>query len=357
MDYNNKIVQNDLKEMSKKLDYTFLKNKTLIITGATGMLASYFSYLLHYLNQNYKLNIKIILLVRNEEKANKVFKNILHSKSFHLIVQDICDPIEIEGNIDYILHMASSANPYTIKNNPLGIIKANTLGTFNVCELAKEKKAEILFTSTREVYGKVLENIKYISEESMGICDCLEDRACYPESKRIAETILRSYKNQFGIKYKITRIAHSYGPGMNINKDGRVMADFIYDTVNSNNIILNSDGESLRSFSYINDTILGILYVLIFGKENEVYNISNETEEIKIKDLAKKLVDLFPEKKITVEFQTTNDNSYTNYKRIGLDTRKLKQLGWTPTIDLEIGLVRTVESFQQEKLGVANENY
>ena len=236
MNYYNEIVQNDLKKLLlEKLDYSMFKDKTFLITGATGMLASYFVYFLMYLNDVKNLNTKIILLARNEAKVKEKFLEN-EREDILFVKQDVCEKINLEADIDYILHMASSANPKTIKEDPVGIIKSNLIGTLNMLELAKEKNAELIFTSTREIYGEV-NNKSRISEDDMGVLNCFESRACYPESKRLAETLLLNYGEQYGVKFKNLRIAHSYGPGMNIKSDGRIMSDLIENVVNKQNII------------------------------------------------------------------------------------------------------------------------
>ena len=180
----------------------------------------------------------------------------------------------------------------------------------------------------------------------MGICDCIEDRACYPESKRISETICKSYNLQYKMKYQICRIAHVYGPGMNIENDGRIMSDIISDIVNNRNIILKSDGSAQRAFCYLSDAVRAIFLILLNGKENDVFNLSNEEDEISIKDLAKLGAELFSEKNIKVDYQISNNNNlYTNYKRSKLDNSKLYNLGWKIKIDLKEGIRKTVLSF------------
>lgn len=333
INYQNKIVQEDMQEILKDIEFNSLKDKVILITGATGMLATYLVYFLNYLNIIENLNIKIIGLVRNKEKAIKIFEGV----NIELLVQDVQDEIKYDNKVDYIFHMASSANPRAILERPIDIIKANTIGTFNVFELARSKSAKVIFTSTREIYGKLDESVEFIKENDMGIVDCLERRACYPESKRIAETICNSYFYQYGVKYNIIRIAHVYGPGMNIDGDGRIMSDIIENVSKNQNVILKSDGSALRSFCYITDAIRGLLFILLKGKDNEVYNLSNEKEEISIENLAQKSIDISG-REIKIEYQISNSGAYTSYKRIGLDNRKLEKLGWKNNILLSNGL-------------------
>lgn len=347
MNYYNEIVQKDLAELEKeKMDFSTLREKNILVTGANGMLATYFIYFLMFLNDKNNLGIKIYALSRNRDKLIARFGGT-ERKDIIPVIQDVCEKIVIDEKVDYIVHMASSANPTSILSNPVGIINANLVGTFNVLELAKENKAEVLFTSTREVYGKMPDDIQFIKEDDMGILNCFDRRACYPESKRMAETILMSYYIQYGVNFKNVRIAHSYGPGMNIDNDGRIMSDLISDVVNKRNIVLKSTGEAKRAFCYITDAISAILYVLIVGEECQTYNIANEKEEIAIKDLAELLVNLYEEYQLKVCYEISeNSGAYTDFKRVGLDTSKLEKLGWEPKVSLKKGIKNTVDSFR-----------
>lgn len=348
--YENKIVQKDLSEIIQNIkNVEMLKNASVLITGATGMIATYMVYTLLRLNEKEDYHIQIFALVRSEEKAKQKFGVFLENPNFHLIVQDVIEEIKIQDDIDYIIHSAGSASPYFIVNDPVGIIKANTIGTINVMEFARKCNVKkVLYTSTREVYGKVDENIFEITEEMIGKLDQMDSRSCYPESKKMGENIVKSYELQYGIPFNNVRIAHSYGPGMAINEDGRVMSDFIYCVVNNKNIELNSDGIAKRAFCYINDCITAIFMILLNGKNGESYNIANETEEIAIKDLALTLTKLFKEKNLKVTYLDSakvNRDGYSKIERVKLSTKKLENLGWKPQIKLEEGLQRTVKSF------------
>lgn len=346
--YDKAVVREDMEELVSReyIPYEKLRSKTVLITGATGMLAYYFTLALMHLNLTRDYDIKVVALVRNAEKAKAKFAGFLSDERFEILAQDVCEPINYEGNIDYIFHAAGACSPYFIKHNPTGIIAANTTGTVNILELAREKKVtNIIYPSTREIYGKV-EGVEFIKETDMGIFNPLEARSCYPESKRIAETILKSYLVQYGVPFTVLRIAHSYGPGMIIDSDGRVMSDFISDAVNSRNIVLKSEGLALRAFCYVTDAVAAILLAMLNGECGEAYNLANETEPTPIRDVAGMLAELFPERNIKVIFEIAGDNAgYCNYARVGLDTAKIEALGWKPQVKLRDGLWRTVVSF------------
>ncbi len=349
----NKIIESDMASIINRFPYAEeLKDKTILVTGANGLIACNFVYFLLELNKKCNTNIKVVALVRTPEKAQRLFKNYLSDENLVFLNQDVCDPINYEGSVDYIFHAAGSASASLIKKNPVGIIRANTVGTMNVLEFAREKNVrKVIFPSTREIYGKV-EGTDRIKETDMGVVDCLESRSCYPESKRLAEALFESYNNQYGVPYNILRIAHTYGPTMEIQNDGRVMSDFIGAIVNDQDIVLNSDGTALRAFCYVTDCVEGILDVMLRGEDNQAYNLANETDPRMIRDVAQKLVELYPEKNLKVVFSNPTDEvkkGYVGYKIVQLDTSKLESLGWSPKVELEDGMKRTVDYFEEEK--------
>lgn len=347
--YLHKVVQADMNRIVSDTSIPFdkLRDKTILITGATGMLAYYMTCVCMHLNRMESYNIHVIALVRNEQKAKDKFEEFLKNDKFELCVQDVCQPIELQRHIDYIVHAAGAASPWYIKHDPVGIVKANTIGTMNVMECAKNSEpSNVLFLSTREIYGEV-RNISMIKENDMGIIDPKEPRSCYPESKRMSEQILQSYYSQYDVPYTIARIAHSYGPGMVIENDGRVMSDFICDTVHGRDIVLKSTGEAERAFCYITDAITALFIILLKGEISQAYNVANETEPVPIRNVAQKLVELFPDNDRKVIFEIAKDTSgYCAYKRVGLDTSKLEALGWNVKVKLEDGLKNTIYSFE-----------
>lgn len=343
VDYKNQIVQEDLARICQSnLNWNEFNNKTVLITGATGMLAVYLAYTFLYLREECGVNVRVMALCRTKAKAEGVYRDFVDKGFFSLLLQDICSPIDCDDNIDYIFHLAGNASPHFINNDPVGILQTNLIGTINVLELAQKKHAKVFFASTREVYGKN-ENACSLDEAAFGSIDPMENRSCYPESKRAAESLLRSYYVQFGVETFIARIAHSYGPGMKIDNDGRIMSDLIGNVVRGEDIVLKSSGDALRAFCYVSDAITGILYVVLKGKAGEAYNLANETEEIAIKELATSLAALSNGKSKVVFMLQTANTGYCNYKRVGLDTGKLEKLGWKPSVSLMNGLERTLK--------------
>ncbi len=327
------------------LDYSELKNKTVFVSGALGMLASNLVDTLMYLNFHQGFNIKLILLARSKDRMIKRFG----SENSHLtyVIQDISAPLDISTKVDYIFHAAGNSSPLYIKSEPLGIIQANVQGSLNVVDFAKRSNAKkVIFFSTREVYGKV-EGIYSISENDFGTFDPLDPRSCYPESKRMAENIFKSASIQYGIDFSIVRVAHSYGPSMKLS-DMRVMSDFIGNFVEERDVELLSDGTALRSFCYVLDSISALLFILLKGNPNEAFNIANEDEEISIYELAKLIISIGEKDLNVTRVEPKMEELYCNYQRVKLDTSKLEGLGWKPMFNLETGLKLTLDSFKVE---------
>ena len=352
MNYLDEIVQNDMNRIDCKDLYSSISfDSKIMITGCNGMIATYLIYYFLYLNDTYHYNLTIYAITRNREKTEYKFQDIWKRNDIIFIEHDVNNPFQFEFSIDYLFHLASSADPKNILENPVDIIKANTIGLMNALEYARKKAIKrIIFSSTREVYGKMDNNCEEVNEESLGILDQMGVRACYPESKKMSECIIHSYYLQYNIPYTILRIAHSYGPGMPIKDDGRIMSDFINNVVNSEDIMLKSDGSAIRGFIYLSDMISGMLYATFVGEQNQIYNLANENENISILDLAKLLLSLFPEKNLSLKYKKLSNKekeAYCKFKRVKMNTDKLQKLGWKPYVSLKDGLYQTVKSFNQ----------
>ena len=337
------IIIEDLKRMSEaKLPWRELDGRNVLVTGATGMLASYVTWLLLYLHEHAGINVSVVALCRNRQKAEQYFGSYVGKSYFRLLIQDVCNPIAYEGQVDYVFHLAGNASPHFINTDPVGIMKCNLQGTINVLELARQKRvSKVLFASTREVYGKN-EDAELLNESAFGTLDPLDDRSCYPESKRAAESLLKSYYLQYGVNFNAIRIAHSYGPTMTLENDGRVMADLMGDVVAGRNIVLKSSGEAIRAFLYVTDAVVGMFTVLFHGETAKAYNLSNETGPISIGDLAQLLAASRKDKNIQVVVSESEQKGYCAYRRTALDTSAIEQLGWKPLVPLKEGVNRLI---------------
>src|SRR3989338_401870 len=347
--FMNSIIGQDLDYiLSTDIPWTRLRNKTFLISGAAGFIASYIVRTLVKLNDQKHLNIKVIGIVRNKQKAKIKLADIIKIADFKLIIHDVCKPIIIREKIDIIIHAASLASPKYFNTNPVETLNANIFGTKNLLELAKEKKSDhFLFLSSGEVYGKLSKKQLPTNEKSYGYIDLLDVRSCYAESKRMGEAMSIAWNHQYKVPTKIVRLFHTYGPGISLD-DGRVFADFAANIINNQNINLKSTGTAIRSFCYIADCVTGIFTVLFQGKNGDAYNIANDKGNTSIKNLAKLLVDIYPEKKLKVIIKKRKKNDPYLRSPIQIndpDISKIKSLGWKPKYPLQTGFKRIIDSY------------
>ena len=334
--------------VSQALPWKKFANKTILITGSTGFLASYLIEALLYLNQQKKNKITIIGMARDKEKAEKRFIKYKNRSDLKMVIQDdVSNPINIRERVHFVIHTASLSSPKYYNTNPVETLKPNVLGTYNLLEFSRSQPVEsFLYISSGEIYG-IMQAIGFTNETIYGPLDPIDIRSCYAESKRMGETMCVSWQHQYGTPTKVARLYHTYGPGIPLN-DGRVFADFISNILNNENIVMKSDGRATRSFCYIADTITGFLTILLQGEDGKAYNLANENAIVSIKKLAEILVDLFPEKKLKIVFEERQKEDTYMKSKIMIncpDTTKLRSLGWKPHFSLEEGFKRTIESF------------
>jgi|APGre2960657468_1045069.scaffolds.fasta_scaffold29553_2 UDP-glucuronate decarboxylase len=340
----NNIIRSDVEQIILKanLPWGSLKNKVFLFSGAGGIIASFMIETLLILNEIRGYNIKLILIARNKQKAYLRFKKYIDKNEIIIIEKDISDFSHIHNEkIDYYIHLASNADPSLFFSDPVGTLKANCLGTINLLESAKINKPEgFLYFSSGEVYGDIFID-KPIKETDYGIVDLDRTRNCYAEGKRVGEMLCNSYFNQFGIKTKIVRPAHTYGLDFD-KKDTRAFSNFVDCVLNNQDIILNSDGKAKRSFLYVADAVLGYFTILLKGENGHAYNVGNDYE-ISILDLANTIIKASENSYLKVKF---SDKIILNSSKSSnglLDVSKLKQLGWKPVTSEFIGFSKVIK--------------
>jgi nucleoside-diphosphate-sugar epimerase len=349
----NPIIEEDLARIcAHDLPWRAFSGKTILISGANGFLPAYMVETLLYLNEIHSLDCQVIGLARNREKAEMRFAHVLGRPDFSLLIQDVCSPVTVNGNPDFIVHAASQASPKYYGKDPAGTLLPNTIGTHNLLCLARKRDVQsFLFFSSGDVYGRPNTAVP-VTEDGYGPLDPTDLRSCYGESKRMGETMCVAWHHQYGVPTKMVRPAHTYGPGMALD-DGRVFADFVANIVRGEDIVLKSQGTARRVFCYLADATLAFFTVLLHGENAQAYNVANENCEISVRELAEVLVSLFPEKNLTVRFSP--DFTQTGYLQSKIeggvpDTAKIRKLGWNPTTTIEEGFRRTVASFENSSV-------
>ena len=354
MFWDNHVIREDLEEVyGREINWERLRNKTIFITGAYGMLTSYLVFLCIYLNEIHQYGMRLILAVRSKEKAGKRFGRFLEEEYIELYLKDINEPIAVEGHVDYVIHGASLASTQYYGTVPIDVILPNISGTVQLLKLAEEHKSEgCLLFSSGEIYGKVDSSVSMITEETMGTSDTMNLRNCYCESKRMAEMLCCAWFHQKNVPAKAVRICHTYGPTMDIEGDARVFSAFVNDIINNRNIVMNSEGLVKRPFCYLADATAGFFQILLEGKPGEAYNLCNSKEFLSIRQLAELLTGLYPQKGLKVEKRIPEGQGLISKREeneVGISDEKLKALGWTCKYDTREGFHRTIESLLQEK--------
>ena len=301
----------------------------IVITGGSGFVGSYLCERL--INDGHNLIVVDNLLTGSTENI----RDLMDNENFSFIEHDVQNHIEIENKVDYVLHFASAASPKAYTEHPVNTLKAGSIGTLNTLGLAKKHNSQYLLASTSEVYGDPL--ISPQNEEYWGNVNPNGERSMYDEAKRFAEAAVATYSRSYDIKAKIVRIFNTYGPRMQLN-DGRVVTNFIFQALQDNNITIYGDGSQTRSFSYVEDTVDGIIS-LMHSNEYDVFNIGNPNE-ITVLELAQKIIELTNSKSEIVFKSLPSDDP----KQRKPDISKAKsKLGWEPKVNLEDGLVKTID--------------
>jgi len=337
------------------LDLQELKNCSILVTGANGMIASYAVRILLHLNDMYPgFNITVIAMCRSMQKARERFHDLLDNPYLLIKRGDLSEPLAEPGHVDYILHAASLASSEHCRLNPAGVILPNVIGTRYLLDMAREKKSRgFLFLSSGEVCGE--SDKKIITENDIGSLDPTQLRNCYGESKRMGENMCVAWCHQYGVPAMAVRLEHTYGPTMDLNNDHRVFAEFVADVVNRRDIVLKSDGLAERTFCYAADAMDGFLRVLLKGNAGQTYNIGNMGAHSSVRNLADTLVSLFPEMGLKVIQRERAEGDahmeHKNRQRPMLSTAKIENLGYTCKFGIREGFRRTILSFVAEEEG------
>lgn len=348
IDYSNPIIENDMKELHGSLpESKDLFDKSVYVSGANGMIASYIVGYLAWLNERFNAGISIYVGIRNTDKGVNRFGDLLDKDYMHVISQDVLTPLSDDLDIDYIIHAASLASPQYYGTNPVETMLPNLVGTNNLLDYSRKHDVKgFLFLSSGAVYGTVVGNDEMF-EESQGVLDFLDLGNAYAESKRSGEALCVAYNKEYGVRTLISRVHHTYGPTVDIENDSRVYSEFIRNIIDRKDIELKSSGEALRAFCYITDTVSGLLKTLLCGEGGKAYNLGNPYEYISIYDLACKLTHQFSDRNIKVVCKAREDAGYRSCAapfNAPVNIDKLVGLGWKPHVSLSDGFARTVSA-------------
>ena len=337
----NELYREDLANIVQYIDFD--SDKSILVTGASGLIGSLIVDALLYYNEKNKNQhlVRVYAMARNKEKLEKRFQYWKGSLELSLLSEDICNPLPDELYFDFIFHAASNADPGTYAVYPVETIKTNVLGTIQVLEYARRHKGtKVLFTSTMEVYGK-MHGKDMMEEQDYGLININSVRSGYPESKRVSELLCRSYVDEYGLDVVITRLGYIYGPTMTAT-DNKVVAQFIRNGVKQEDIVLKSKGMQRRSYCYVADAVAGMLCVLFWGEKGEVYNIANKDSVVTIAEMAQIIADIAGTEVVYSVPDSIEIKGSSDPQDAVLSTEKLETLHWKPHLDMHNGLKRTL---------------
>lgn len=352
MQFKNDIEAEDTRQIvdSEYINLDYFKNSTIMITGATGLIGSQLLLSVLLANELYNANIKVLACVRNLQKAEKMFSNVI-TDNLKFVVQDIIEPLKIEDNVDFIIHTANSTSSKDFVEYPVETITSIVLGTKNILDFAKDKKAKsVVYLSSMEVFGKTdFQAEKPLTESDYGYIDLAEVRSSYPEGKRLAENLCVAYAKEYDVPVKIARLVQTIGANVSYS-DNRVFSQFARNIAENKDIILHTKGETIRSYCYVTDAITGILAIAEKGKNAFVYNIANPETVCSIKEMAEMLCEKYPASNLKFELENDENKYYLPKLKTVLDITRLSDLNWKPKVSLEEMYEKLIANFKQQNI-------
>ena len=344
---NNIVYQQELETIcNRDLPFENFQSKKILITGATGLIGSYLTDVFLKLNQIKQLNLQVFALCRNCTSAEELFKDYLSRTDFSILEQDITQSLKMDVDFDYIIHAAGNNHPLAFSTQPVETMKAAVLGTMNLLDYGMGQKNPLkrfLLLSTGEIYGEQMHLLENgCSEEDPGMVNTMNPRSCYPEGKRAAETLCASYGKEYEMDTLVARLSYIYGPTM--QKDSsKADIQFLQKALNKEDIILKSAGTQFRSYMYISDAIIAILYILLKGEKNQAYNVADINGGTTIRDFAETTARVTG---VRVRFENPDDvekSGYSSMNREILIADKLYKLGFYGEVPLEEGISKILK--------------
>jgi UDP-glucuronate decarboxylase len=310
----------------------YTKPQRILVTGGAGFLGSHLCEIL--LENNHE-----VLCVDNFfTGSRRNIEHLIDNKNFEMLRHDVTFPLYVE--VDQIYNLACPASPIHYQRDPVQTTKTSVIGAINMLGLSKRTGAKIFQASTSEIYGDP--EVHPQPESYWGRVNTIGPRACYDEGKRCAETLFFDYKRQHNIQIKVARIFNTYGPRMQAD-DGRVVSNFIVQSLRNKPITIYGDGSQTRSFCYVDDLING--FVKLMESKKSIFgpiNLGNPTE-FTILELAEKIIEITGSKSKIIKKSLPQDDPRQRKPNIN---QAIQELKWEPTVDLQTGLLRTIEYFE-----------
>ncbi|KGM36334.1 NAD-dependent epimerase/dehydratase family protein [Streptococcus sinensis] len=336
---SNYFYKSDVKEsLSTIVNVADLKEKSILITGGSGLIGSSIVDQLLLLNDLRNFNIKIYCCGRNLSYLKERFG--AETSFLKFVAYDAAVIPDFDFDIDFIIHAASPASPELYVNQPVETMTSNFLGMYNLLSYAKNAGvSKVLYVSSSEVYG-LSSSDQPLEENYIGLVDHLNVRSSYANSKRATETLCESFVSEYALNITIVRPGHIYGPSAKVT-DNRVSSFFMNEAIAGRDIVMKSTGSQLRSYCYSLDCASAILSVLLSGKSGQAYNISNPNSIITIKQMAE-IIARVGNVKLIMDIPSKQDLKQANpMQNASLKSDKIESLGWKGLFDAKVGFGNT----------------
>lgn len=346
------VLQADLEQVvGSEVDWEALRGTTVLVTGATGLVGSQLIRTLLCANRLRDTQIRILALIRSEDKAKAVFGELWERPELIGVTGDVGSFAVPDGPVDYIVHGASITNSKQMVTYPVDTILTTVEGTRHLLELAREKQSRhMVYLSSMEAYGTTDPALERVTEQDLGFVDPLKVRSCYPEGKRMAECLCGAYAHQYGVTVTVARLAQTFGAGVRYD-ESRVFAQFARSYIENTDIVLHTTGDSVGNYCYTADCVRGLLTLLTRGESGEAYNVVNPRTSIRIREMAQMIASL-SEGRIKVVFDIPADAltyGYAPAVEMRLSGDKMRQLGFEAAVDLPEMYRRLIASMKAQK--------
>lgn len=321
----------------KKIQWDRLRGASVLVTGATGTIGGFVVRLLAELNNLYGYDIDIIAVGRNLDKGAELKRR---NGKIRFLMHDLREPFTLSERLDYIYHCAAVTTSVQMVARPVDVIETEVLGAHNILELARGNGCKgVVYTSSMEMYGQL--DKEHIVETDLGFLDLTNPRSCYPQTKRMIETLCNAYTAQYELPIKIARLGMTFGAGCQLG-DSRIYAQFARAILNGEDIVLHTEGKSVSSFLYLADAVKA-LTLLLLSDSLGTYNVA--MDYMSIRAFADKIAAAYERKAIIQAPENISKLGYAGDSRLALITSKIRALGWMPAVqDVETIFKRYVDS-------------
>lgn len=345
----NNILKEDIQFFASRFALaTELEGKTIAVTGSTGLLGACMVHCLLALKAQRGVNLHIVAIARNMEKAVRLFGEEREELSYYQYDFSSTEPFQPKRKVDYLFHFAAPTASKDFIEKPVETMNTVYMGMQNILNYAEQAKLEsLVLASTLEVYGTITDDSTPLTEDKQGYLNPMATRSSYPLAKRAAEGLCHNYAVEKQVKVKVARLAQTFGAGVS-TQDNRVFAQFARSVIHNEDIILHTTGELSRCYCYTTDAISAMLYILLKGEDGTAYNVANEATYISIRQMAELVAKTFNPNHVHVVIEIQEGLGYSPTTKLRLDTQRIQTLGWTPYYNMKDMFGRLITSMKEE---------